>query len=268
MKGAPLTYHRAASVAQAIELGQRHDGLAKLMAGGQSLVPMMSLRMAAAGQVIDISGIAALRECRALEDRYFLGAGVTHAMIEDGRVEDPAQGYLRYVAAGIGYRSVRNRGTVGGSLAHADPAADWPAALRALDAVAVIEGPEGERRVPLADFQRGLMETALGGADVLKGVLLPRLSAKARWSYRKFCRKAGEFAHSIAAVVVDPSLGIANVVVGAVGGKPVRLAHGLSMDEKTLNGELAASTGLDPSSYEFQLHRTMVRRAIAEVIRK
>jgi carbon-monoxide dehydrogenase medium subunit len=266
VKAAPLTYHRAASIPQAIELGVRFDGRAKLMAGGQSLMPMMNLRMALAEQVIDIGGIAALRDCRPLDNKYFLGAGVTHAMIEDGRVEDPTRGYLRQVAAGIAYRSVRNRGTVGGSLAHADPAADWPAALLAIDAVAVIEGPEGERQMPLAQFQRGLMETALGGAEVLKGVLLPRLSAKARWSYKKFCRKAGEFAHSIAAVVVDPALGISNVVVGAAGAKPVRLAQGLSADDERLRADLAAGTGLDPSSYEFQLHRTIVRRAVAEAL--
>jgi aerobic carbon-monoxide dehydrogenase medium subunit len=177
-------------------------------------------------------------------------------MLEDGRVEDPTRGYLRHVAAGIAYRSVRNRGTLGGSLAHADPAADWPTALRALDAVAVIEGPQGERQVPLAEFQRGLMETALGPADVLKGVLVPRLSANARWSYRKFTRKVGEFPHSIAAVVIDPALGLSNVVVGAVGGKPLRL--GLPFDE----GALAAV--VERGSYEFQLHRTMVARAIAE----
>lgn len=260
MKCAPLSYYRADSIAQAIELSMRYDGTAKLMAGGQSLMPMMNLRMSFAEQVIDISGIAALRDCRPVEDRYFIGAGVTHAMIEDGRVEDPTRGYLRHVAGGIAYRSVRNRGTVGGSLAHADPAADWPAALRALDAVAVIEGAEGERQVPLAQFQRGLMETSLGGAEVLKGVLLPRLSPAARWSYRKFCRKVGEFAHSIAAVVVDPSLGIANLVVGAVGGKPVRL----SMNPQLWRQELAAA--VEPSSYEFQLHSTMVRRALAEAI--
>ncbi len=275
MKAAPLVYHRAESIAHAIALGGRYDGMAKLMAGGQSLMPMMNLRMSAADQVIDISGIAALRDCHAAGDSYFLGAGVTHAMIEDGRVEDPARGYLRHVAAGIAYRSVRNRGTLGGSLAHADPAADWPAALRALDAVAVIEGPEGEREVPLADFQRGLMETSLATAEVLKGVLVPRLSPAARWSYRKFCRKVGEFAHSIAAVVLDPKLGIANVVVGAVGGRPVRLgkvsarlAQGLAVDEDLLRADLAASSGVEPSSYEFQLHRTIVMRAIAETAKK
>ena len=262
MKAAPLTYHRAESIAHAIELGQRYDGRAKLMAGGQSLMPMMNLRMSLAEHVIDISGIAPLQDCHPFESRYFLGAGTTHAMIEDGRVEDPTRGYLRHVASGIAYRSVRNRGTIGGSLAHADPAADWPAALLALDAIAVIEGPEGERRVPLADFQRGLMETCLAEAEVLKGVLVPRLSAGARWSYRKFCRKVGEFAHSIAAVVIDPALGMANVVVGAVGGKPLRLP----MNEELLRRELAAAA--EPSSYEFQLHRTMVTRAIAEASKK
>jgi carbon-monoxide dehydrogenase medium subunit len=245
LKAAPLKYHRADSIAHAIELATRYDATAKLMAGGQSLMPMMNLRMSVAEHVIDISAIGALRECHPVKDRFFLGAGVTHAMIEDGRVEDPTRGYLRYVASGI---------------AHADPAADWPTALRALDAVAVIDGPQGEREVPLSEFQRGLMETSLGAGEVLKGVLVPRLSAGARWSYRKFCRKVGEFAHSIAAVVLDPALGMANVVVGAVGGKPVRLAQGPSFSEKKLHEELA----LDPSSYEFQLHRTIVKRALAD----
>jgi carbon-monoxide dehydrogenase medium subunit len=257
LKAAALTYHRAKSVAHAIELASQHDGTAKLMAGGQSLVPMMNLRMALAEHVIDISGVAALRECRSLDGRFFLGAGVTHAMLEDGRVEDPARGYLRHVAGGIAYRSVRNRGTIGGSLAHADPAADWPAALLALDAIAVIEGPGGERQVPMAQFQRGLMETALGAGDVLKGVLVPRLSSEARWAYRKFTRKVGEFAHSIAAVVIDPKLGMRNVVVGAIGGQPLKLSVERWRDE------LAAA--VEPGSYEHQLHQTMVRRALAEV---
>lgn len=275
MKAARFSYHRAESIAHAIELGHRYDGMAKMMAGGQSLMPMMNLRMSFAEQVIDISGIAALRDCRAAGDRVFIGAGVTHAMIEDGRVEDPTSGYLRRVAGGIAYRSVRNRGTVGGSLAHADPAADWPTALRALDAVAVIEGPQGERQVPLAEFQRGLMETCLGGADVLKGVLVPRLSPAARWSYLKFCRKVGEFAHSIGAVVADPAAGLFNVVVGAVGGKPVRLAkvsaslaQGAPVKEDLVRKDLAASSDVDPSSYEFQLHRTIVMRALAQAMGK
>ncbi|HUQ73351.1 MAG TPA: FAD binding domain-containing protein [Burkholderiales bacterium] len=269
MKAPPLTYHRAASIAQAIELGTRYDGTAKLMAGGQSLMPMMNLRMSFAEHLIDVSAIAALRDCHAVEDKFFIGAGVTHAMLEDGRIDDPARGYLRHVAGGIAYRSVRNRGTIGGSLAHADPAADWPAALLALDAIAVIDGPQGERQVPLAEFQRGLMETALGIGEILKGILVPRLSDRARWSYRKFTRKVGEFAHSIAAVVVDPALGISNVVVGAVGGKPVRLvktsarlAQGQLANQDLVREDLST---VEPSSYEFQLHKTIVLRAISDL---
>lgn len=281
MKAAKLTYHRASSIEQAIDLSRRFDGMGKLMAGGQSLMPMMNLRMLFADQVIDISGIAALREAHAAGERFFIGAGTTHAMLEDAKVEDPARGYLRHVAAGIAYRSVRNRGTLGGSLAHADPAADWPAALRALDAVAVIAGPAGERQVGLADFQSGLMETCLTGSELLKGVLVPRLSERARWSYLKFCRKAGEFAHSIGAVVVDPSLGMANVVLGAVGAKPLRLAKvsarlGAGLKPKDVAGsafadllqEDLAASGLEASSYEFQLHKTIITRAVTETLRK
>ncbi|MDO8300082.1 xanthine dehydrogenase family protein subunit M, partial [Lacisediminimonas sp.] len=212
----------------------------------------------------------------------FIGAGVTHAMIEDGKVEDCAAGYLRHVAAGIAYRSVRNRGTVGGSLAHADPAADWPTALLALDARVVIHGAAGEREEPLAAFQVGLMETSLAEGELLLGVLLPQLSPGARWAYKKFCQKLGEFAHSIGAVVFDPALGLANVVVGAAGDKPVRLpqvsarlAAGLQAQDVAsadfmalLEQDLAAGTALDPSSYDFQVHKTILKRAITEALTK
>ena len=258
MKAAPLTYHRAESISHAIELVQRYNGTSKVMAGGQSLLPMMNLRMALAEHVIDLSGISSLRETKWVENRFFIGAGVTHAMIEDGKVEDPTRGYLRRVASGIAYRSVRNRGTIGGSLAHADPAADWPAALLALNSTVVVEGPAGKREIPLADFQVGLMETALQPGEVLTGVLVPRLSERARWAYVKFQRKVGEFAHSIGAAVVDPSLGISNLVLGAVGGKPVCLS--LDFKEKDLEG-----AGVEPGSYEFQLHKTILARAVKQV---
>jgi len=266
VKAARLTYHRAASLPQAMALARELDGTAKLLAGGQSLVPMMNLRMAFAEQLIDIAAIPALREARWIGEKFLIGAGATHAMLEDGKVADPCRGYLRHVAAGIAYRSVRNRGTVGGSLAHADPAADWPAALLALGAAVLIAGARGEREMPLADFQRGVMDTALEPGEILQGVLVPRLSERARWAYLKFCRKAGEFAHSIAAVVVDPVLGLSNVVLGAVGGKPVRLAR--VSDELGLDGlesDLSAA-GLEPGSYERQLHRTMVTRAIRQAL--
>jgi carbon-monoxide dehydrogenase medium subunit len=171
---------------------------------------------------------------------------------------------------------------MGGSLAHADPAADWPCALRALDAVVVIRGADGERELPLADFQRGLMETALGEDELLVGVLLPELSPKARWAYRKFCHKVGEFAHSICAVVHDPELRFANVVLGAAADKPVRLANlcdylaqgmtagavGGAQYAGALRKDLTEAAGLDPTTYDYQLHQTIVTRSLAEALQK
>jgi carbon-monoxide dehydrogenase medium subunit len=282
MKAPPFKYHRATSVQHGLELIREFGGSGKFMSGGQTLMPMMNLRLAAAEHLVDIGGLPELRETREAGRRVFVGGGVTHAMVEDGKVPDPARGLLAHVAAGIAYRSVRNRGTIAGSLAHADPAADWPCALRALDAVAVIREAGAERELPIADFQRGLMETALAEDELLVGVLLPELSPKARWAYRKFCHKVGEFAHSLCAVVHDPELALANVVLGAVSDKPVRLptvsgyvAQGMSAN--ALNGveyagalrkDLTEAAGLAPATYDYQLHQTIVTRSLAEALQK
>lgn len=282
MKAAPIQYSRAENPEQAAALSRQSEGMSKYLAGGQSLMPMMNLRLAMADQVIDISGIPALRESRHEQGAFFIGAAVTHAMVEDGKVEDVARGYLRHVAQGIAYRSVRNRGTMGGSLAHADPAADWPTALRALDAVAVIGADGQEREMPLAAFQQGLMETGLREHEILLGVRIPVLTSRARWSYQKFCRKVGEFAHSIGAVVIDPEHGIANAVLGAAADTPVKLpevsamlARGMGPDEargeafaRIVEQDLAQAIIHDPSSYDFHLHRTMITRAILEALKK
>ena len=282
MKAAKISYHRANTLEDAIALATRLGGTSKYLAGGQSLLPMMNLRLTLSEAVIDISAIPALRESKAVDGKLFIGAGVTHAMIEDGKVADPARGYLKEVAGGIAYRSIRNRGTIGGSLAHADPSADWPAAMLALGGSAVICGADGVRNVPLADFQLGLMQTCLRENDILQGVLLPRLSAGARWSYIKFCHKVGEFAHSIGAVVLDPGLGLANAVLGAAGNKPValpsvssRLAAGMSLNDLSGNEfralverDLAEVTEHERSSYEFHLHKTIITRAITEALKK
>jgi carbon-monoxide dehydrogenase medium subunit len=277
MKAAPFIYRRASTLRQAAELAASAGGMNKYIAGGQSLMPMMNLRVATPDSVIDISGIAALRETGRDGDRLFVGAGITHAMIEDGKIDDPALGYLRHVAGGIAYRSVRNKGTIGGSLVHADPAADWPAALLALDAIAVVQTQGGTRKVPLADFQVGLMETSLGQDDILLGISVPILSAGARWSYLKFCHKAGEFAHSIGAVVVDPEQGWAKVVLGAAAGKPRVLrrlsAYIVARDSTTASLEwlveqdLFDATDFAPDTYAFHLHKTIVTRAVMEVLK-
>lgn len=282
MKAAKTTYHKANTLEDAIRLATRLEGTSKYMAGGQSLMPMMNLRLAMPEAVIDISGIVALRETKAVDGKLFIGAGVTHAMIEDGKAEDPVQGYLRNVAGSIAYRSVRNKGTIGGTLAHADPSGDWPTAILALGGIAVIYGVEGVRNVPISDFQLGLMETCLGETDILQGVLLPQLSAGARWGYTKFCHKVGEFAHSIGAVVLDPGLGLANAVLGAAGDKPVvlpavssQLAAGMSLNdlsgnefETLVERDLADVTDHERSSYEFHLHKTIITRSVTQALKK
>ncbi len=264
MKAAKIKYLRAGSIDEAIQHTLANDG-PKYMAGGQSMMPMMNLRLAMPGTVIEISDIPALRESRHTDGKLFVGACTTHASVEDGKVEDVARGYLQHVAGGIAYRAVRNRGTVGGSLVHSDPAADWPSALLALGAVAVLVSPEGRRNVPLADFQTGLMETCLGEREILEGVLLPVLSAKARWGYTKFCRKNGEFSHSIGAVVIDPANGLANALLASglqaadVGNKAF---------EAAIASDLGEVTDHAPDSYEYHLHKTMVTRAITEALNK
>jgi carbon-monoxide dehydrogenase medium subunit len=280
VKAAALTYRRAASADGARDLYGAASGMARYLSGGQSLLPMLNLRIGSADTVIDVSALAALREVRSEADRLFIGAAVTHAMIEDGKLPDTTRGYLMHVARGIAYRSVRNRGTVGGSLAHADPAADWPTALRALDAVAVIDGATGPREVPLPEFQKGLMETALRDGELLRGVWVPAFSADARWGYRKFCRKVGEFAHAIGAVVHDPAQGRSNIVVGAASDTPLRLprasarlAEGLSAGAAALPAfkalvadDLAELTPHARDSYDSQLQATMVVRAVVDAL--
>jgi carbon-monoxide dehydrogenase medium subunit len=282
MKAAATTYHRPDTLDDALGLMTELGGLGKFLAGGQSLMPMMNLRLAMPEAVLDISGIAALREARQVDGQLFIGAGVTHAMIEDGKIADPAQGYLRHVARGIAYRSIRNKGTVGGSLVHADPAADWSSALLALDAVAVLRGPGGARQVPLAQFQTGLMETCIDATEILHGVLVPLLSPQARWSYMKFCRKAGELAHSIGAVVIDPAHGLANAVLGVAADQPFVLPrvsqvlrHGLQVQEVAqeafrlrVEQDLAELSHHEAGSYDFHLHKTMITRAVTEALKK
>jgi carbon-monoxide dehydrogenase medium subunit len=282
MKAAAITYHRADTLEAAIALVTELGGLAKFLAGGQSLMPMMNLRLAMPEAVVDIAGIAALREARQVDGQLFIGAGVTHAMIEDGKIADPARGYLKYVAGGIAYRSIRNRGTVGGSLVHADPAADWSTALLALNASAVLRQHDGVRQVALARFQTGLMETCIGATEILEGVLVPLLSPQARWGYLKFCRKVGELAHSIGAVVIDPAHGLANAVLGAAADKPFvlprvsqRLAQGMQAHEVEqqafrllVEQDLAEMADHPPSSYDFHLHKTIITRTVLEALKK
>lgn len=268
MKAARFDYLRPASVDEAVAALAAGEGMAKAMGGGQSLGPMLNLRLAQPAQLVDLRAIAALRDCTSLPDAEVLGAGVTHAAIEDGKVPDPSRGLMPWVARGIAYRAVRNRGTLGGSLAHADPAADWISMMAVLDATCIVAGAAGTRRVAQPDWMLGAFTTALADDEVLTAVSIPRLGPAARWSYYKVNRKTGEFAEAIAAFVADPARGVCRAVIGAVDGPPhvVGDAAALAAALAAGHGEDLAETelraaGLLPGNYEYQVHAVALRRA-------
>src|SRR5207302_9702181 len=219
---------------------------ARDMAGCQSLVAMMNLRIASPDLVIDIARLPDLEAVTEEESTVFYGACVTHAAIEDRRVPDPSRGLMPKVAEGLAYRAIRNRGTLGGSLALADPAAEWPSVLAALDAAAVIAGPHGTRSVMCKEFVTGVFQTRLGDGEILTAIRIPKLSAEARWGYVKLARKSGEFATSLAVAVRDPARGYARVVLGAADGAPLildnasRLCSGGSLDHAAARDAIAA----------------------------
>ncbi|HVC51723.1 MAG TPA: FAD binding domain-containing protein [Stellaceae bacterium] len=273
MKAAAVDYVRPKTLGEALALLGRGDGEVRVMAGGQSLVAMMNLRLANPGLLIDIARLPELLAVDEDAASVMLGACVTHAAIEDGAVPDPSNGLMPRVAATLAYRAVRTRGTLGGSLALADPAAEWPAVLAALDAEAIVDGPGGRRTVACAGFVTGIYETRLAAGEMLRGIRIPRLSARARWGYVKLARKSGEFALSVAAVVVDPDRGVARAVLGAAGDAPLmldavsRCCATAGVDAAVLDAAIAADlAGHGFDEFEQGLHAASLRRAARQAL--
>ncbi len=239
MKPAPFHLERPATLAEAVARLATLDG-AKAMAGGQSLGPMLNLRLATPDRVVDLSGIEELRTVTEDGGHMVYGALVTHADVEDGRAPDVGANILARVAGGIAYRAVRNRGTMGGSLAHADPAADWVNALSALGAEVEIAGAAGRRRLPLGAFLTGALTTALEPGEILAAIRVPKVPASARFGYVKHCRKVGEFAHAVGALLIDPSAGTARALMGAIDAPPLVFADAALLFGGTIDADFAA----------------------------
>lgn len=264
MKAARFEHHRPASAGEAVSLLQQGGGMSKPLAGGQSLGPMMNLRLAQPDSLVDVRGIASLASCIEEPDAIVMGACITHAAIEDGKAPDPTRGLMPYVARNIAYRAVRNRGTLGGSLAHADPAADWINVMALLDAKFLLSGPNGARVVANRDWMQGAFTTALQEDEILTGVRIPKLSAAARWSYYKFNRKTGEFAEAIAAFVVDPARGLTRAVIGAIDATPWVIEDAAPLVDgwnKPFAQSQLLAAGLVPGSYEYRIHAVALERA-------
>ena len=239
MKPVAFDYARPATLADAARLlGQGH-GFSKVLAGGQSLGPMLNLRLAQPDLLVDITSIPELTAVADDRDDLEIGACVTHADIEDGRVPDHVQGLLRQVAGRIAYRAVRNRGTIGGSLAHADPAADWISALALVGAQAVVWTPRGSRTIAVADLMLSSFTTVLQPDELIQSIRVPKLAAGARWGFYKFSQKAGEFAHAIGGVLHDPARGRFRAVIGAIETAPIVVADATSLFGGAFGSDLA-----------------------------
>lgn len=247
MKAAQFDIARPATLAEACRLIAEGGGDARAIAGGQSLGPMLNLRLASPGLLVDLTGLEELARLDAGDDALVIGACVTTASIEDGAERaGPRLAMLSAVARGVAYRAIRTRGTVGGSVCHADPAADWPVALIALGAECRIVGSSGRRSIPLESFVRGAFDTALASGEILEAIVVPRPSAAARWGWEKITRRTGKFALALAAAFVDPARGVRRMVVSGAG-RPLVLEGPPEEAAKRIEPALEAAGISDPA---------------------
>ncbi len=281
MKPAPFDYARPSSLDEAISLLVGAEGEARPLAGGQSMGPMLNFRLARPTLLVDISRIEELATITEDPDGVNVGAAVTHAAIEDGAVADVANGLIGRAASGIAYRAVRNRGTIGGSLAHADPAADWPPVMMALDAVIGVRGGGGAREVAAGELATGVMTTTLAPGEIVASIRIPRLSAVATWGHNKICAKPGDFANSLGVVVRDHGRGRCRAVIAGPSSPPIYLdgvarliedadgwSEGLGVEIKDAAGtDIRAASFCDESDrYAANLHSTVITRAAREAL--
>lgn len=280
MPAVPFEYHAPRTLEEAIALLRQGGEGAKPLAGGQSLVPLLTLRLARPEVLVDLNGLDELRAVRRDGDHVFIGALVRHRSLERGDGALGACPLLQEAAALIGNVRVRALGTIGGSLAHADPAAELPAVAQALDATLVLRGPDGERRVPARDFFLGALTTALGPAEVITGVRLPVLGPGVGYAVEEFTRRAGDFAVVAAIAVVEVGrageIARARVALAGAGATPRRLPGveaalaGQRPEVETLRrAALGAAREIDPdgdmhasAAYRRHLARVLTSRAL------
>jgi carbon-monoxide dehydrogenase medium subunit len=254
VKPVNFDYARPGDVSAVLDLLKDDTRLVKLIAGGQSLGPMLNMRLVQPDLVVDLTGVAELKGVDDRKDEIVVGACITHADIEDYRVPDVTHDALPTVARGIAYRAVRNRGTMGGSLTHADPSADWVSMLSAIGAKVTLRGPSGSRTLPVEDYMIGALEADLAHGEMLVSISIPKLSARARWGYYKSCRKTGEFAHAIGAFVIDPERQVSRAVFGATESRPIVVT-----DARQLLGDL--NKELSSSAFDAKAADAMIEAA-------
>jgi carbon-monoxide dehydrogenase medium subunit len=271
MKAAPFEYVRPKSLAEASVALGRKGITAAAIAGGQSLLPMLNLRVPTVDLLVDISRLDDLKAVTKTPTGIWIGALTTHADIEDGKVPDIFGGLMRHVAGQIAYRAVRNHGTIGGSVALSDPAGDWACCLIALGADVRVVGRGGMRFQPVAEFVRGPFETTIAPGELIVGFDIPGPAHPFHWGFAKVARKSGAFAESIAIAVAHGNR--AAVALGAAGPRPALLAD-VSKQVQAGTPEAAIRLAIesdlavqapDADAYQRRMHTATILRAIRDL---
>jgi len=268
---AAFDYQRAESAEQAIALLTEHGDEAKLLAGGHSLLPLMKLRLASPSVLIDVGRLSDLSYIRDGGDHIAIGALTRHRDLEVSDLLAAEVPILAHAAGHVGDPQVRHRGTIGGSLAHADPASDLPAVVLALGGTLVAQGPNGQREIASTDFYTGFLESALEADELLTEIRVPKV-AGAGWSFQKFNRRAQDWA--IVGVALVRNNGSSGVGLVNMGSTPI-FAQGV-VDAMTAGASAAdaaehAADDAEPQSdinasveYRTHLAKVLVRRALEE----
>jgi carbon-monoxide dehydrogenase medium subunit len=280
MKLPPFEYACPTTLPEAVQLLASRDGDAKAIAGGQSLMPMLAFRLAQPALLVDLRKLGDLRGIRISEKGVTLGALVRWREIEDDDRLDTAHPLLKAAIAHVAHYQIRNRGTVGGSIAHADPAAEMPGIAMTCDAEIAVVGKAGARVFQAADFFQGALTTALTPDEIIVEIRLPAWPKGRRWGFQEFARRRGDFAMAAAAVFYDQDASgkAVNAHVGVIGvaDRPRRLPsveavlNGQVIDEATIaKAEAATHAAVDPqddihasAAYRRALVGTMVERAL------
>jgi aerobic carbon-monoxide dehydrogenase medium subunit len=264
---APFTYHRAATVDEALGLAAEAGEEAKYLAGGHSLMPLMKLRLAVPETIVDIGRIGDLSYVREADGHVAVGALTCHDDVARSDLLRSTVPLLANAAGQVGDPQVRHCGTIGGSLAHADPAADLPAVVLALDATLVIRDIHGSREVAAGDFFHGLFETALQPGELLTEIRIPK-PASPGWSFQKFTKRGIDWA-IVGVAVQGPKVALANMGSTPISATAVEqaLASGSSAREAASHAAEGTSAPTDlngPRAYREHLARVLVRRALDE----
>jgi aerobic carbon-monoxide dehydrogenase medium subunit len=265
---APFEYIAADSAGHAIELLAEHGDDAKVLAGGHSLLPMMKLRLATPAVLIDIARAPGLAGIRVDGDELVIGATTRHADLAASELVRDEVPLLAYAASLVGDPQIRHRGTIGGSLAHADPAADLPIALVALGGSVEVSGPGGTRRVAADDFFAGFFETALADGELLTAVRVPRRPG-AGWGYEKFVRRANDWA-IVGVAAIGGRIALANMAAVPMRARAAEqaLANGASNAEAAELAAEGTSPGEDIHAdrpFREHLARVLTRRALEQI---